>query len=109
VSEVWLILETSGRVGLVGLARDGRVVRSARLDETRRHARDLAATIDAVLKAEGAGPKDLHGVMVGLGPGSYTGLRVGIASAKVLAYALGCRRPSGRSPGGCRKGSPSPT
>jgi tRNA threonylcarbamoyladenosine biosynthesis protein TsaB len=91
VSEPWLILETSGRRGLVGLARGGRVVRSAGLDETRRHARDLAATIDAVLKEESLGPRDLFGVMVGIGPGSYTGLRVGVASAKVLAYAVGCR------------------
>jgi tRNA threonylcarbamoyladenosine biosynthesis protein TsaB len=91
VSEPWLILETSGRSGMVGLARGGRVVRSAVLDETRRHARDLSATIDAVLKDESLGPRDLFGVMVGVGPGSYTGLRVGIVSAKVLAYAVGCR------------------
>jgi tRNA threonylcarbamoyladenosine biosynthesis protein TsaB len=91
MSEPWLILETSGRAGRVGLARDGRVVRSVQLDETRRHARDLAATIDGVMKSEGLGPKELFGVMVGVGPGSYTGLRVGVTSAKVLAYAVGCR------------------
>jgi tRNA threonylcarbamoyladenosine biosynthesis protein TsaB len=76
---------------MVGLARGGRVVRSAALDESRRHARDLAATIDAVLRPESLGPKDLFGVMVGIGPGSYTGLRVGVVSAKVLVYATGCR------------------
>jgi tRNA threonylcarbamoyladenosine biosynthesis protein TsaB len=91
VSEPWLILETSGRQGMVGWARGGRVVRAAALDETRRHARDLAATIDAVFRQESLGPKDLFGVMVGIGPGSYTGLRVGVVSAKVLAYATGCR------------------
>jgi tRNA threonylcarbamoyladenosine biosynthesis protein TsaB len=87
----WLILETAGRAGLVGLARDGAVVRSARLDETRRHARDLAATVASVLSAVGLAAKDLTGVAVGTGPGSYTGLRVGVATAKVLAYAVGCR------------------
>jgi tRNA threonylcarbamoyladenosine biosynthesis protein TsaB len=87
----WLILETSGRVGKVGLARGGAVVRSADLDDTRRHARDLAATIDALLKAESLAPAALTGVMVGRGPGSYTGLRVGIISAKALAFATGCR------------------
>ena len=52
MSESWLILETSGRVGKVGLARGGAVVRAVNLDDTRRHARDLAATIEAVLKAD---------------------------------------------------------
>jgi len=89
--ENWLILETSGRVGKVGLARGGAVVRAAQLDDSRRHARDLAATVDALLKAEGLSPAALTGVMVGRGPGSYTGLRVGLISAKALAYATGCK------------------
>jgi tRNA threonylcarbamoyladenosine biosynthesis protein TsaB len=89
--ENWLILETAGRVGKVGLARGGAVVRSANLDDSRRHARDLAATVDATLKAEGLSPAAVTGVMVGRGPGSYTGLRVGIISAKALAYATGCK------------------
>jgi len=86
----WLILETSGRAGKVGLARGGAVVRAVSLDDSRRHARDLASTIEGVLKAESLVPSDLTGVMVGRGPGSYTGLRVGIMSAKALAYALEC-------------------
>lgn len=88
--DAWLILETSGRVGKVGLARGGGVVRAADLDDTRRHARDLAATVDAVLKAESLTPAELTGVMASRGPGSYTGLRVGLMSAKALAYATGC-------------------
>jgi tRNA threonylcarbamoyladenosine biosynthesis protein TsaB len=91
MSENWLVIETSGRVGKVGLARGGAVARAADLDATRRHARDLAATVDALLRAEGLRPADLTGVVVGIGPGSYTGLRVGLISAKTLAYALGCR------------------
>lgn len=86
----WLILETSGPVGQVGLARGGAVIRVTQLDPARRHARDLAPTVAAVLTAEGLRPTDLEGVMVGRGPGSYTGLRVGLISAKTLAYATGC-------------------
>jgi len=86
----WLVLETSGRVGQVGLARQGVVVHAAALDDRRRHARDLAPTADDLLRAEGLAPRDLTGVVVGRGPGSYTGLRVGLISAKALAYALGC-------------------
>jgi tRNA threonylcarbamoyladenosine biosynthesis protein TsaB len=85
-----LILETSGRVGQVALAQ-GNVLRGVRrLDEARRHARDLAPAVSDLLAAQGWRPRDLHGVVVSRGPGSYTGLRVGIMSAKTLAYASGC-------------------
>jgi tRNA threonylcarbamoyladenosine biosynthesis protein TsaB len=91
MSESWLLIETSGRVGKLGLARGGAVARAAELDATRRHARDLAATVGALLEAEALRPADVTGVMVSVGPGSYTGLRVGVMSAKAFAYATGCR------------------
>jgi tRNA threonylcarbamoyladenosine biosynthesis protein TsaB len=87
---VWLILESSGRSGLVGLAVDGQVALTARLDEARRHARDLAPTVSRLLGEVGCQPKHVAGVMVGMGPGSFTGLRIGITSAKAFAYAVGC-------------------
>jgi tRNA threonylcarbamoyladenosine biosynthesis protein TsaB len=91
MSETWLLIETSGKVGKLGLARGGAVARAAELDATRRHARDLAATAGALLAAEALRPADVAGVMVSVGPGSYTGLRVGVMSAKAFAYATGCR------------------
>jgi tRNA threonylcarbamoyladenosine biosynthesis protein TsaB len=90
MSENWLILETSGRVARVGLARERKVAHAADLDQARRHAREMVPTIDAMLKAESLRPADLTGIMVSRGPGSYTGLRVGLATAKALAYATGC-------------------
>lgn len=84
-----LILETSGRVGQVALADGEWLLRARPLDETRRHARDLAPAVVELLAAEGWKPRDLNGVIVSRGPGSYTGLRVGIMAAKVLAYAVG--------------------
>jgi tRNA threonylcarbamoyladenosine biosynthesis protein TsaB len=60
------------------------------LDEGRRHARDLAPAVADLLAAAGWRPRDLQGVIVSRGPGSYTGLRVGVMSAKALAYATGC-------------------
>ncbi len=85
-----LILETSGRIGQVGLARGDVLVRVAMLDATRRHARDLSSTVSRLLAEEGVTPRELAGIIVGVGPGGYTGLRVGVMSAKALAYAAGC-------------------
>src|SRR5262249_5567808 len=86
----FLILETSGRIGYVGLAEGGELGDVRRLDESRRHARDLAPAGAKLLAARGWRPRDLDTVIASRGPGSYTGLRVGLMSAKALAYATGC-------------------
>lgn len=85
-----LVIETAHRVGLVALAQGERLLGERRLDEARRHARDLAPAIRDLLAAQGWKARDLNAVVVSRGPGSYTGLRVGIMSAKTLAYATGC-------------------
>src|SRR5215831_10270750 len=85
-----LILETSGRSAHVAVALGDSLLARSRLDEARRHARDLAPAVLQLLHGQGWRARDLHGVIVSLGPGSYTGLRVGIISAKALCYALGC-------------------
>jgi len=85
-----LIMETSHRVGVVALACGDAIVGERTLDESRRHARDLAPAIHELLQAQGWRARDLDGVIVSRGPGSYTGLRVGIMSAKTLAFATAC-------------------
>lgn len=90
VSQIWLLIETSGRIGQVGLAYGGEVVLSRLLDPSRRHARDLAPTVVELLQQAGIAPSACAGVMVSLGPGSFTALRVGVMSAKTFAYATGC-------------------
>jgi len=85
-----LILETSGRSGHVAVARGETLLARSRLDEARRQARDLAPAVAELLSEQGWKARDLQGVIVSLGPGSYTGLRVGLVSAKTLAYAVGC-------------------
>jgi tRNA threonylcarbamoyladenosine biosynthesis protein TsaB len=84
-----LLLDTSARRGVVGVAV-GDTVRESVLDESRRHARDLAATCRKLMDESGFTASQLSAVVVGTGPGSYTGLRVGLMTAKTLAYALGC-------------------
>jgi tRNA threonylcarbamoyladenosine biosynthesis protein TsaB len=86
----FLILETSGQAGQVALAEGGRLLDARALDESRRHARDLAPAVRDLLAARGWRPRELTAVLVSRGPGSYTGLRVGVMSAKALAYATGC-------------------
>src|SRR5690349_16583220 len=85
-----LILETSGKIGRVAVAEGARFGDVQTLDGARRHARDLAPTIAELCAARGWKVRELDGVLVSLGPGSYTGLRIGIMSAKTLAYASGC-------------------
>src|SRR5262245_18914587 len=85
------LLETSGRVGQVGLAAGGRLLAGRRLSETSKHARDLTPTAAELFRDFGWAPADVQGVAVSRGPGSYTGLRVGVMTAKAFAYATGCR------------------
>ncbi len=85
-----LLLETSGRSGFVALAVGAEIVGQCRLEESRRQARDVAPHTAELLSGQGLTARDLTGVVVSLGPGSYTGLRVGLISARVLAYATGC-------------------
>jgi tRNA threonylcarbamoyladenosine biosynthesis protein TsaB len=90
MGEHWLVIDTASRTGRLGLVRDGVVVGTAALDAARRHARDLTPAAAGLLDAAGVTPAGLTGVVVSIGPGSYTGLRVGITAAKALSYATGC-------------------
>lgn len=85
-----LIVETSCRTGQVAVALGEDLRGLRRLDEARRHARDLAPAVSELLAEQGWRPRDVKAVIVSRGPGSYTGLRVGIMSAKTFAYATGC-------------------
>ncbi|MBJ7504727.1 MAG: tRNA (adenosine(37)-N6)-threonylcarbamoyltransferase complex dimerization subunit type 1 TsaB [Ilumatobacteraceae bacterium] len=68
---------------------DGDVVLAAsELRSERRHAEDLTPMIDFVVKRAGLAFSDLAAIAVNVGPGLFTGMRVGIASAQALAYAL---------------------
>jgi tRNA threonylcarbamoyladenosine biosynthesis protein TsaB len=87
--EYRLLIDSSERIGQVGLAVGERLLASRRLDPRRRHVRDLTPAIAEILAEVNLTPRDLAAVAVTLGPGSYTGLRVGLMTAKGLCYALG--------------------
>ena len=83
------MIETSQGRGWVALGSSAGVLATRPLSEARRHARDLAPLLAELLIERGWKARELHGVIVSRGPGSYTGLRVGVMSAKTLAYASG--------------------
>lgn len=84
-----LAIDTSSEWPSVGLAAaDGRTW-TAEPEATRRHGRDLIPAIRELLQAASLQVSDLEVVGVGLGPGSYTGLRIGLTAARILAYAFG--------------------
>lgn len=85
----WLALESSSSRGGVALLREGELYRELLMAEGLRHGRELLPGVDECLKEAGLSPTDLAGVSVSAGPGSYTGVRVGVMAAKAIAYGLG--------------------
>ena len=83
-----LAFDTATPVVTVALHDGTRVLSRETADGARRHGELLAAMIERVLAAGGAGRADLAAVAVGTGPGPYTGLRAGVVTARVLASAL---------------------
>ncbi len=84
-----LLIDTSTAVLSVGLALDGTVVQERVCTEARQQASLTAPLVKEVLDAQGMGVKDCDAICVGSGPGSYTGLRVGVSTAKGLAFGAG--------------------
>ena len=84
-----LALETSELTGSVAAAEDGKVLAELELDPQQRSAQSLAPAIRRLLKQVGWQPRNVQLLAVTIGPGSFTGLRVGVATAKVFAYAAG--------------------
>ena len=109
---VVLALDTTTRAGSVALLEDDRVREERRGDPSRTHAERLPGEILAVLKACGVSVRDVDLFAVAVGPGSFTGLRVGIATIQGLAFvhrrrvagvsaldALACAAGAGAPPG----------
>jgi tRNA threonylcarbamoyl adenosine modification protein YeaZ len=85
-----LAIDTSGTRALVALGTpDGALADERRWAAGYRHGEELLARVDELLKANSVALADLGGIVVGTGPGAFTGMRVGIATAKALARGLG--------------------
>lgn len=89
---VILAIDTSGMCGTVAIRRDGQLLDERELEQSRRrHAQTLISEIQDLLAAHEIKSTDVDVVAVSHGPGSFTGLRVGIVFAKSFAFATGCR------------------
>jgi tRNA threonylcarbamoyladenosine biosynthesis protein TsaB len=84
-----LVLDTSTERGVIGIGGRSGSRHAATTDSARRHGRDLIPKLAATLRDAGLTPRDIEVIGIGLGPGSYTGLRVGLTAAKALAYVTG--------------------
>lgn len=88
----WLLaLESSTANGGAALLCEGEAVETVRLAEGLRHGRELLPSAAGLLERRGLRAGDLWGVAVSHGPGSYTGTRVGVMSAKALAFGADLR------------------
>jgi len=83
-----LCLDTSTLAGSIALIEDESVRAEINLNLGRKHTERLLPAIDRMFAELGLAPKDINAVAVGIGPGSFTGLRVGLAAAKGLALSL---------------------
>lgn len=84
-----LALETSGMAGSVAALEDDTVLAEITLDSARRTAQTLVPAIETVLQQVHWEPAGVQLVSVTTGPGSFTGLRIGVTTAKTFAYATG--------------------
>jgi len=85
---VSIAIETSCRKGGVALGLGDRIVAAADFDASTRHAAQLITRMDELLKDRDLRPGDLDHVYVSVGPGSFTGTRIGVTVARTLAQAV---------------------
>lgn len=83
-----LAIDTSAGTS-VALVADGRVLAEAAEEGTRRHAEAIGMLLRDVLRDADVRPRQIDGVVAGMGPGPFTGLRVGIAAARAFAFGIG--------------------
>ena len=84
-----LALDASAAAISVAISRDGTLLAHDRQELARGHAERLPPALAATMRASGHGFADLSAIAVTVGPGSFTGIRVGLAAARGLGFALG--------------------
>ena len=89
MNPIILHIETATDVCSVALSRGTEIIGLKEEAGGNNHAKNLLPFVDEVLKQSGVRMSEINGVAVSIGPGSYTGLRIGVSTAKGIAYTAG--------------------
>ncbi len=84
-----LAFETSSARGEIALGRGRDVLQTTTFSGPRKHASEFLPTIDTLCRKADVNPSAITSVFVSIGPGSFTGLRIGVTAARFIAYATG--------------------
>lgn len=84
-----LCIETSSEICSVALAHGEQCTAMQECNTNNSHAKNMIPFVEETLRQAAIGKNQLNAIAVGVGPGSYTGLRIGVSTAKGLAYSLG--------------------
>lgn len=84
-----LAIDTATVVSSVAVAEENKLLAEITIQTKMTHSETLLPHVEQVLAIAGVAKKDLQAVAVSIGPGSFTGLRIGLATAKAIAYGLG--------------------
>lgn len=87
--DIILCIETGTDICSVSLSSDGNLLSLRESDEERSHAQNLAVYVEEILRKNNLSASNLSAVALSMGPGSYTGLRIGSSLAKGICYAEG--------------------
>lgn len=83
-----LALETSAKAVSAAVCENGKILASGYQDTGLTHSRTLMPIVEHLLKNTDLAPKDMDAIAVSVGPGSFTGIRIGVSAAKGLAFSL---------------------
>ena len=86
-----IAIETSGKLGSIAIADSGRILAEEQFPHGFKHAAGAVAVIDRLTRSQNWTPRDLNEIYISAGPGSFTGLRVGVTIAKTLAFSVGAK------------------
>lgn len=86
-----LAIETSGRTGSIATVIDGQIAREETFTHGLQNAAKILPIIDQLCRGQNWSPRDIEEIYVSVGPGSFTGLRIGVTIAKTIVLTCGSR------------------